>query len=867
MTLDTYHAKRRFDRTAEPAGGEARARGGPPQFVVHAHDATRMHWDLRLELDGVLKSWAVPKGPSLDPGDRRLAVETEDHPMAYATFEGVIAEGEYGGGPTLVWDRGAWFPDGDDPAGDLAAGKLTFRLDGEKLRGGFRLIRTKKAGKAQQWLLMKREDERAERGGEAIVAARPESVLTGRTLAEVEAAGVGRTAGDAPLGEAAAVPGAEEAALPEVIAPALATLVTAPPSRGGPWLAEVKLDGYRLLARKAGGEVRLLTRSGRDWTGRFPRIAAAVGALPVEEAALDGEIVVLDAQGRPDFGALQQAIGGDDGAIVYTVFDLLFEGGRDLRGAPLRARKEALRFLLAGAAAPLRFGDHVASEELAAFQREVCALGLEGAVYKRADAPYRAGRTRDWLKVKCRGREELVVIGFTAPSGRRRGLGALLLATREAEGAPLVYAGKVGTGFSARTLGELRRRLEPLAREPNRPAIEGAPREKGATWVAPELVAEVTHGGWTKDGVLRHASFEGLREDKAARDVVRERAASEDGGDGEEDGTMASATGHEAAQASAKAKTKTKATSAGRRGAREATMTSSGVRLTHPDRVLYPAVGLTKEDLVRYVERVSERMLPTLAGRPLSLVRCPQGVDGQCFYQKGEGNAAPKAVGRVDVGEDAPYLMVEDAASAVGLVQMDVVEMHVWGARAADLEHPDLVVLDLDPGPKVPWRRVAATALVLRELLLGVGLAAFARMTGGKGVHVVAPIAPTRGWKEVKGFTHDIARSLVRSAPSHYTDKVAKEGREGKILVDYLRNARGATAVATWSPRQHADAPVAWPIPWEALSEERETPPKLTVAEVLADGLPERDPWAGFDEARRELTWEAMKQVAEAAKR
>lgn len=393
------------------------------------------------------------------------------------------------------------------------------------------------------------------------------------------------------------------------------------------------------------------------------------------------------------------------------------------------------------------------------------------------------------------------------------------------------------------------------------------------TWVAPEVVAEVAFGGWTREGVLRHAAFEGLREDEGADEVVRERVAGEEGAREGEEAVMASATGEELAgsegakgrgkEARARAR---KARARARRGARAATTTAAGVRLTHPDRVLYPVVGLTKADLVRYVEAVGARMLPTLVGRPLTLVRCPSGVEGECFYQKGEGKGAPAAIGRVDVGEEQRDLMVEDATSVVGLVQLGVVELHVWGARAPDLDHPDLLVLDLDPGPAVPWQRTAATALVLREMLEGLGLVAFARMTGGKGVHVVSPIAATRAWDEVKGFAHDIARSLTRSAPAHYTDRVAMAGREGKILVDYLRNARGATAVATWSMRRHEDAPVAWPIAWEALAVERETPPRLTVAEVLAEGLPPEDPWAGFEEARRELSWGAMKEMAMAAR-
>lgn len=799
MPLDVYHARRDFGRTPEPKGDEKTSAGEGLRYVIQKHGARRLHYDFRLEWHGVLKSWAVPRGPSLVVGERRLAVPTEDHPLSYADFEGVIPAGEYGGGPVIVWDRGRWLPDGD-PAAALEAGELTFRLDGEKLRGGWRLVRT---GADGDWLLMKRRDAFADEG-RSVVDAAPASVISGRTLEEVESGRPPATA---------------------EVTPQLATAVEAPP-RGDDWLHEIKLDGYRLLAHKRGEAVRLVTRKGLDWTARFPSVRAAVERLAVSDAVLDGEVVVFDRRGRSDFGALQAALSAGRGAFVFVAFDLLRLGGRDVRPSPLGERKAALKRLLEasgdGIGDAIRYADHVIGGG-PAMLREACAMGLEGIVSKRIDAPYRGGRGRRWLKIKCAHRQELVVLGFTEPRGGRSDLGALLLGVHR-DGA-LRYAGKCGAGLDAGQRADLRARLEPLRRETA--PVPGAPEEAGRRWVEPALVAEVVFNGWTRAGRVRQAVFVGLRRDKAPAEVVVEKA-------------------------SVKVSTKGSKTSA--KASAKASTTVAGVKISHPERALFSEAGLTKLDLARYFERVADAMLPRLAERPLSLVRCPGGIAEPCFFQKHPLPGLPDAVPRVDVGDGEPHLMVRDARSLVTLAQFGVIELHPWGARADRLDRPDVLVFDLDPGDDVPWRRVVATALTLRDHLEGLGLAAFARATGGKGLHVVVPIERRTPWDAAKGFTRAVAGAFERADPAHYTARADKSLRHGRIFIDYLRNGRGATAVADWSPRARPGAPVAHPLAWSALDGDADGPPRLTVRGVL-DGAAPVDAWGdAFEAGRRRLT-------------
>ena len=809
MDLSRYRAKRDFETTPEPAG-EATANNLGQQFVVHEHHASRLHFDLRLELGGVLKSWAVPKGPSLDPAVKRLAVETEDHPIEYLSFEGVIPAGAYGAGAMLVWDRGVWCPEGDAAAG-YAKGHLRFELDGQKLRGRWSLVRTK-GGK--HWLLMKRADDAALVAPLEVVEARPNSVRTGRAITEVRAAGVEGTLRDVvPAGDPAHVPGAVRRPIDDV-APQLASASSQAPT-GDDWVAEVKHDGYRLLALKRGTSVQLLTRSGQDWTRRFPGLAAAVASLP-DDTCLDGEAVVLDAAGKSDFAALQQAIGHDDARISFVAFDCLYMSGWDLRSATLLARKEVLRVALARSPRQLHYGEHIVGP-VADVHREACAMGLEGTVAKRASAPYVAGRTRTWLKLKCFLRQELVIVGFTPPKGSRSGFGALVVAINDGE---LRYAGKVGTGFDTRLLRDLTKRLRALER-PTSPLAK-PPTLSGVRWVEPELVAEVAFREWTRDGVIRQSSFVGLREDKPAAEVVREVAA---------------------APPTRPAKPR-------------AVTTIEGVRLTHPDKIMFPDPGITKLELAEYYAAIAPLMLPYLKDRPLSLMRCPDGIRGACFYQKHARQGVPERVRRITIpGEPEPYLVIDDRESLLSLVHFGVIELHVRGARADALDKPDTIVLDLDPAPDVPWSRVVKTAIALRDQLDALGLAAFVRSTGGKGLHVVSPLVRRASWDDVKAFSHGLAQALAQRDPERFTARMAKAQRTGKIFIDYLRNTTQATAVASWSVRAHEGAPIARPLTWDELDLHKR--PVTTIRDAI-----EADPWTDFEASRRTLTRRMLDAVA-----
>ncbi len=790
---------------------------GVLQFVVQKHDATRLHYDFRLEHDGVLKSWAVPKEPSLNPKDRRLAVQTEDHPLDYGGFEGEIPEGEYGAGSVVIWDQGHWNPLGDADEG-LKDGKLDFELEGRRLKGRFTLVRMAERGKRKpgksNWLLLKRTDKPAPKA----------------------AASRGRRK-RAPPPDPSAVTGARRGGLPAKPLPQLATPVTRPPEGPG-WLFEPKLDGYRVLARYDDGDVSVLTRRGNDWTSEFGTIAEAMRSLPCRAALIDGEAVVYDSRGVTSFQRLQNALKGDNSQIVLVAFDLLHLDGWDLTRAPLTERKALLERLLENAPPAIRYGEHV-KQDGAKFFAAACKLGLEGVVAKRASDPYRAGeRTRGWLKIKCLKREEFVVVGFTDPGGSRTGFGALLVATRDEASEPLRYAGKVGTGFDERTLRSLLKQLKPLERKTmpvERTSARGVAR--GVHWVEPKLVAEIAYTEWTGDGRLRHPIYVGLREDKTAAEVVAERAVAPPAG------AEATAPPEPPAPASRVASV-TKPKDAKLR-----------VRLTHPDKVLFPDPGITKRQLADYWLAVADTALPYLKNRPLTLYRCPDGYGAQCFYQKHVGVAVPAVVPRVEIkqGED-PYAAIDDAASLVSLVQIGVLELHVWGSRAEHLDQPDIVVLDLDPAPDVPWSEVAAAGLALKERLEGLGLNAFAKLTGGKGLHVVVPVKPGPTWPSVKQFTRALVNEMVREEPRRFVASMSKIKRTGKIFIDYLRNDAEATAIGAYSPRARAGAPVALPIEWDELEPRARQAPRFGVLDVpKLLRARKRDPWEGFEAARRPL--------------
>ncbi len=773
--LAKYRSMRDFGVTAEPSGERAPGSRGN-SFVIQKHAARRLHYDFRLELDGVLLSWAVPKGPSMDPHDKRLAVETEPHPLEYGKFEGTIAEGEYGAGTVEIWDSGTWEPEGD-PRKDYERGRLSFRLDGRKLGGSWHLVRTGGGrgddGSKSSWLLMKSRDEHAREGGGPTnappVSVKPSAIASARKAT--------------PRPKRAAPRRSRATPRPSAPEPELATLVSEAPT-GDEWVHELKLDGYRLLVTLHFGEVTLQTRNGNDWTSRMPALVGALTRLEVDSAVLDGELVALDERGITDFQRLQNSLGDGDGdgeGHVYYAFDLLHLNGQDLRSAPLTERKAALAELFKGLpkglATTLRVSDHVVGQG-PEFLHKACELGVEGIVSKRASAPYRSGRGRDWLKVKCTKRQEFVIVGYTDPGGSRSHLGALLLAVKSAQG--FVYSGRVGTGFTDASLAELGKALAPLAvREP---PVMNAPRgasARGVHWVKPKLVGEVAFTGFTSDGLLRHPTFQGLREDKSAEQVRAETPA---------DGVSAAAPDYP---------------------------------LTNPDKVLYATQRITKRDLLDYYALVAERMLPHVRNRPLTLVRCPNGFDKPCFFQKHPGEGVPEGLRSVPIREKegkAPYSVIDDERGLFGLVQLGALEIHTWGSRADDPEHPDTVVFDLDPDPSVPFTEVMVAARELRAIFEGAKLECFVKTAGGKGLHVCIPIAPELEWAQVKDFSHRVAEAMAQGSPDRYLATATKSKRRGKIFIDYLRNARGATFVAPYSTRARDGAPVAVPLSWDELT-------------------------------------------------
>ncbi len=845
MPLEDYKKKRDFARTPEPAG-EARPHGGS-SYCIQKHAASRLHYDFRLELDGVLLSWAVPKGPSFDPREKRLAIRVEDHPVEYGSFEGVIPEGEYGGGTVVLWDRGTWTPVAD--AGrSLERGELKFHLHGEKLQGKWVLVKIK--GKdAKAWLLIKEKDEygRSAADGE-IVAERPESVVSGRGLAEVAAERdrLWRSKGEAgPEGPApgdggarlrlADLAGAVRGPLPQTQPLALALVAEVPPA-GDEWLHEIKYDGYRIVARIQEGEVQLISRNGKDWTKEFPQVARAIGRLPAGTALLDGEVAAVLPSGATSFEALQRRA---DGAVplVYFVFDLLHLDGWDLRPVRLEERKQVLRRLLESAPDVLRFGDHVRGQGPEMF-RKIREAGLEGVVSKRADAPYRHGRGGDWRKAKCRLSQELVIGGFRWASDGRRVVGSLLVGHYDDE--KLVYAGRVGSGLSDRVLDDLLRRLEARRRETPPFAELPADARRDTEWVEPELVAQVQYAQWTDQGHLRHPVFVGLRDDREARHVVREKPGAVEGGGAD---TVSAGRPWEALRGHA-VRTIDPSTA-------EEVVDLLGVRLTHPDRIYYPDNGFTKLDLALYYVSIADVILPHIEGRPLTLVRCPEGIDGETFYQKHPGAwTLPQLKTFAVPGKSEKHLYVDSVPGLLALAQAGILEIHPWSSRLADLERPDQVILDLDPDEALPFSRVAAAARRVRALLADCGLESFVKTTGGKGLHVCVPVAPEHGWDELEEFARAAAQRLARDEPEAFTAQMAKARRKGKVYVDYLRNTRGANAVGAYSTRAKAGAPVSLPLAWGEL-DRLSGPTDFTVAEVPLRVLGYRsgrpvDPWAPY---------------------
>ena len=809
--LTTYNAKRDFSKTAEPKGERGRKAGH--LFIVQKHDATRLHWDFRLEMDGVLKSWAVTRGPSLDPDDKRLAVRTEDHPMSYAEYEGTIPKGEYGGGTVMLWDRGAWEAvGGKDPAKTIEEGHVHVILHGERMKGEWLLVRMKPrpGEKRENWLLRKVEDRYAGPSG-GLVDKALISVASGRTMAEIAKGGdpvwhsdakkakadpkAANAPGKVPLKPKVAKGGRAKKAgsLPAFRDVQLATLVDHVPAGSG-WLHEVKYDGYRALIAVSGDEVRAYTRNGLDWSDRFQPIVDAVAALGLGPALIDGEVVALDKEGRPSFSALQATLQEGKGQLHYFAFDLLGEDGEDLTKLGNVERKERLAALLAQAQAPIHYADHIASFGEALFEK-LCKGGYEGIVSKRADAPYRGTRTRNWLKVKCTRRQEFVILGYLESDKKGRDLRSLALGLNE--GDKLRYAGRVGTGFDATTRERLLAALQPLARQ-TPPAEVPKAAARGVRWVSPTLVAEIAFAEFTADHAVRHASFVGLREDKEAAEIVPETPA-----------TPAPEASHDDKP--------------------------YGVAITHPDRVIFPGDGITKGQLAAYYAKLAPPMLRWLAGRPVSLVRCPQGRARHCFFQKHDagsfGGRVDKVAIREKSGKTEDYLVVNNGEGLLTCVQMGTIEFHGWGAPAADVEHPDRLVLDLDPEEGLDFAEVRHAAEQLRDLLGEMGLVSFPMASGGKGVHVVVPLDGKADWPAVKDFAARFSRAVAEAHPKRFTANMRKAERTNRIFLDWLRNERGATAVLPYSARARETATVAAPLTWGELADLKDARP-FTIADA-----------------------------------
>jgi bifunctional non-homologous end joining protein LigD len=874
--LARYRSVRDFGKTSEPSGHSPQERTAHASavlpFVVQKHAATRLHYDFRLGWNGVLKSWAVTKGPSYFPGDKRLAVEVEDHPLEYGDFEGVIPKGQYGGGTVMLWDRGTWEPHGDVAEG-LKRGNLKFTLHGGKLKGNWVLIRM--AGRAggkdkPNWLLIKEHDaEERGSGDEPITEQAPDSAASGRTMeaianardrvwnsAEARTSDRERPTSPQPTsGSKKAIPrlmndiaDAPMEGLPQFIAPQLATLAKSPPA-GDSWIHELKLDGYRMQARllnqRAKATAQLLTRTGLDWTHRMKSIAAAVAALPAKSAVLDGEVVVLAKDGSSSFAELQGAFqDGAEAQLTYYVFDLLHLDGRNLRALPLVERKSILARLLAGSSSDgvLRLSEHLVGDPSAVFSH-ACRLGAEGIISKRARARYSSGRGSSWLKLKCYHEQELVIGGFTLPSNRTRGVGALLLGYYR--GGKLTYAGRSGTGFTQKTHRMMRDRLDKLVRKDSPFDTIPASAGRGAHWVRPELVAQISFATWTADNLVRQAAFKGLREDKPAKTVRREVAlgAEEKKRDVKADASVALQSKSIAARR----------VSAAASGSNE----SLPIRLTHPGKVLDTESRLTKDALAHYYLEVATYMLPYIEGRPLTLVRCIDGTGKSCFYQKHNNATLPADIGGIDIidkktGVAETYITLSTPKALVELAQLGVLELHSWGSRNAAVDKPDRLVIDLDPDPAIDWKTLAATAAEVRERLKKLSLESFLKATGGNGLHVVAPIRPTSSWPAVKEFAHNLVLDMETDAPDLLLTRMTKAARKGKIYLDYLRNERGATSIAPYSPRARAGVPVALPLRWEELKMKQR--PRFLVSQFARwKKRLQEDPWRGMGLLRQSL--------------
>jgi bifunctional non-homologous end joining protein LigD len=867
--LSKYRQKRDFTKTKEPEGIVAKPGGN--RYLIQKHKATRLHYDFRLELDGVLKSWAVTRGPSPNADDKRLAVETEDHPVAYGTFEGTIPKGEYGGGTVMLWDEGTWEPIGD-PREGLEKGDLKFILHGKRLHGSWVLARMKSRPEdhgRNNWLLIKhRDDDAFEEDAETWLEANATSIISARSMDEIAADA--DNVWHSGQGEDSRMDGGPEAARPskartskpaktykplKFMKPELATLADAVPE-GPNWVHEIKFDGYRTMALIDQGEVHLLTRSGLDWTPKYQSIADELKSLHVGQVMIDGEIVAVNEAGASSFQKLKDELGaGRSENLQYYVFDCLVLDGEDLTRLPLLERKARLKALLERHDLHNRviYSEHFA--ENAEFLPRVCSLEMEGIISKRADSIYSGRRGEAWLKVKCHKRQEFVIVGFTESSHAERGFRSLLLGYYD--GTELKFAGKVGTGFNGECLFDIRKKLDALKVVP-KPFSKLPPDVGRGIWVEPKLVCEVEFTEWTDEGRLRHPSFQGLREDKKAKDVHRdeEKPVAE---------AVKEAEVEVASEPAKKISSKTaKAPARPARGDSER-VDVGGVSVSHPDRVVYPDTGERKLDLVQYYQAVASHMLPHVGGRPLSVLRIPDNITGEQFFQR----HLPAHGGLHNVEEvDVPvktrtehYMAIEDELGLLSLSQWGVIEFHPWQCRNDQPTLPDRMIFDLDPDPGAPWENVIDGASEIRERMRELGLESFLKTTGGKGLHVVVPFERKFGFPTIKAFTRAIAESMAHDDSKRYITTMSKAKRTGKIFVDYLRNDITATAVSAFSVRARPGATVSTPLQWSELR------PGLKPAEFNIHTVPERlakqksDPWADYFNVKQGINPEFLKAL------
>ena len=872
--LDTYKAKRNFTETPEPKPIIKKGEGHG--YLIQKHAASHLHYDFRLELDGVLKSWAVPKGPSLDPHDKRLAMQVEDHPVDYGSFEGIIPQGEYGGGTVMLWDRGTWEPVGD-PGQGLAKGKLVLTLHGEKLHGEWTLVKTfSKDTRGNSWLLIKHKDEAVRTGDNAqFLEGNATSVVSGRTMDEIARDSnkvwksnrehtVKKLPANKPVPTAKALPakGGKVSTMPGFTPPQLATLSTSMP-KGAEWVHEIKFDGYRMMSHMNNGNVKIFSRNGKDWTAACQSIADLLSTFKIETAILDGELVVADDQGKSNFMELKHALSnGDVHRLQYYVFDVLYLNGADTTKLPLLQRKELLAELLTNNAPKAKaqricFSEHFTVTDDSFFQN-VCSLQLEGVVSKRADAPYHVGRSKIWLKTKCQKRQEFVIAGFTLPSTGALGVGALLLGYYD--DGKLEYSGRVGTGFTNASSRQIRTMLDKLRQKDNPYVSISTEGKRGAIWVNPQLVGEVEFTEWTPDGSLRHPSFKGLREDKPAKSIVKEIAISPKAAAPEieqelKEEPALSKTGKAKPAKAAKASAPTVQAPPAKVSDNNKAVVG-GISISHPQRVIYPGTHITKQELAEYYLFVSDNIMPHIVDRPLSMVRCPEGAGEPCFFQRHVGLGKSPYLHEVRVGvkgEARDYLMIHDVEGLISLVQWGVIELHPWQCAANKLDKPDRMIFDLDPDPAVSLKQLIDGAQEVRQRMQELGLSTFVKTTGGKGLHVVVPLTPRYSFPAIKSFARAIAESMASDSPTKYIATMSKAKRTGKIFVDYLRNDVTSTAVAPYSARAREGATVSTPVAWEELTA------NLKLPSFTIDTVPQRlkkqkkDPWQDFSTTKQKI--------------